>query len=813
MPELESHLSELVDQLHLSDKVRLLTGGTFWSTVDLPSIGLSAMILSDGPSGVRGEHWDERDPSLNLPNGTALAASWDPGLASRYGAVSAGEARRKGVHVILGPTINLHRSPLGGRAFECFSEDPLLSGRMAAAYVEGVQRHGVAATPKHYVANDFETERLTASVEVSERVLRELYLAAFEPPVVEAGAWAVMSAYNQVNGVTMTENDLLETPLNSEWAFDGVVVSDWGAVRSLDSARSMQDLVMPGPEGPWGQALVHAVEQGSVSEADIDRKVRRILRLAARVGALSSVPTSHQTVPATDGHDFARETETNGIVLVQNRDIDGNSVLPLANTALRVGVYGQNARFARTQGGGSATVLPEKVVSPLEALTKTLGAGRVEYRAGAGNPDSLLDFPTELTRTPEGEQGALVQLRRGGTVIHSEVRRAGSLVDLDAGAPLEEADELVVSVRLQPSDLRWMRVGFATLGRTVLRVDGEILLDETLLGEGEEVGATFLTPPIASAVLPDSHREVLLEYVHDLRSRPADAYFAFSFGYHPLAEDAAALRAEAVHSARQVDVAVVVVGTSSRIESEGFDRTTLSLADDQDALVRAVAATGTPTVVVVNSGAPVALPWRDDVAAILVTWFGGEAYGQAVSDVLLGHAEPGGRLPMTWPHSETDTVLPSNAPVDGVLPYGEGLHIGYRAWIRAGQQPAFMFGHGLSYTSFDVALDGSIREEAGDVVIPVRVTNTGSRRGKHVVQVYLSRDVSTVERPSQWLAGFESVWLDPLASMVAEIRLPRRAFGHWDPEVGSWVVEPGQFDVLVARSAGLIDARSAIVVA
>lgn len=808
MQELESHLSDLVDQLALSDKVRLLTGGTFWSTVALPNIGLSAMILSDGPSGVRGEHWDERDPSLNLPNGTALAASWDPALASRYGAVSAGEARRKGVHVVLGPTINLHRSPLGGRAFECFSEDPLLSGRMAAAYVEGVQRHGVAATPKHYVANDFETERLTASVEVSERVLRELYLAAFEPPVVEAGAWAVMSAYNQVNGVTMTENDLLETPLNSEWGFDGVVVSDWGAVRSLASARSMQDLVMPGPEGPWGPALVDAVEQGSVSAAEIDRKVSRILRLAARVGALSSVPSSHEDIPLTDGHAFARETETNGIVLVQNRDVEERPLLPLASTSMKVGVYGQNARFARTQGGGSATVLPERVVSPLEALIEAFGEDLVEYRAGAGNPDGLLDFPTGLTLTPEGEQGALVQLRRGGAVIHSEVRRAGSLVDLDPGAPLEEADELVVSVRLKPSDLRWMRVGFATLGRTVMFVDGEVLLDETLVGEGEEVGALFLTPPIASAVLPGTRQEVLLEYVHDLRSRPADAYFAFSFGYHPLAEDAAALRAEAVHSARQVDVAVVVVGTSSRIESEGFDRTSLSLADDQDALVRAVAATGTPTVVVINSGAPVALPWQEDVAAILVTWFGGEAYGQAVCDVLLGHAEPGGRLPMTWPHSETNSVLPSITPVGGVLPYEEGLHIGYRAWIRAGQAPAFQFGHGLSYTSFNIVIDGGIREQGEDVIVPVRVTNTGSRRGKHVVQVYLSRDVSAVERPAQWLAGFESVWLEPRTSRVAEIRLPRRAFAHWEPQRASWVVEPGRFEVLVARSAGVIDDRA-----
>ena len=217
------------------------------------------LLLSDGPSGVRGEVWDERDPSLNLPSATALAASWDPQIARRYGNVAAVEARRKGVDIVLGPTINLHRSPLGGRHFECFSEDPVLTAELAAAYVTGVQENGVAATPKHYIANDFETDRFTVDVEVDERTLRELYLLAFEKAIVEARSWAVMSSYNSVNGATVTENDLLETPLNSEWGFDGVVVSDWTAVRSLDSARHSQDLVMPGPSGPWGDALVAAV--------------------------------------------------------------------------------------------------------------------------------------------------------------------------------------------------------------------------------------------------------------------------------------------------------------------------------------------------------------------------------------------------------------------------------------------------------------------------------------------------------------------------------------------------------------------------
>ena len=280
-------IERMTDSLTLEEKVALLTGRDFWNTIAVERIGLRNMLLSDGPSGVRGERWDEREPSLNLPSSTALASSWSRDLATRYGDALGSQARGKGVDVVLGPTINLHRSPYGGRHFECLSEDPLLSGELAAAYVRGLQARGVAATPKHYVANDFETDRFTVDVVVDERPLRELYLRPFEHAVVDGGAWAVMSGYNSINGATATENDLLETPLRTEWGFDGVVISDWTAVRSLHSATKEQDLAMPGPDGPWGQALVDAVRSGDIDEATIDRKVARLLLLAARVGAIT----------------------------------------------------------------------------------------------------------------------------------------------------------------------------------------------------------------------------------------------------------------------------------------------------------------------------------------------------------------------------------------------------------------------------------------------------------------------------------------------------------------------------------------------
>src|SRR4051794_30804945 len=275
-PEDDSVLTEALAALTLEEKVQLLTGRDFWNTWPMERIGLRNMLVSDGPSGVRGEVWDERDPSLNLPSATALASAWDPQIARRYGAAAAVQARRKGVDVVLGPTITLHRSLLTGRHFECFSEDPVLTADLAAAYVGGVQDNGVGATPKHYIANDSETDRFTVDCRVSDRALRELYLLAFEKAITEAHAWLVMSSYNSVNGVTATENALLETPLNSEWGFDGVVISDWTAVRSLSSAKASQDLVMPGPDGPWGEALVAAVRAGEIDESVVDRKVARI---------------------------------------------------------------------------------------------------------------------------------------------------------------------------------------------------------------------------------------------------------------------------------------------------------------------------------------------------------------------------------------------------------------------------------------------------------------------------------------------------------------------------------------------------------
>jgi beta-glucosidase len=761
------------------------------------------MLLSDGPAGVRGERWDERHTSANLPSPTALAASFDERLVERLGALLAAEARRKDVDVLLAPGVNLHRSPLGGRNFEYFSEDPLLSGRIGAAYVRGVQAGGVAATVKHYVANESETDRMTVDARVDERTLRELYLAPFEHVLRTAGVWAVMAAYNSVNGTTMTEHPLLSEPLEGEWGFDGLVVSDWTAARSTEAAgRAALDLAMPGPHGPWGDALVAAVRDGRVPEAAIDDKVRRILRLAARVGALEGVPPAVASPPsAPEAEALLREASAAGMVLVRN---DGGA-LPLDRGALtRVALLGPNAATARTQGGGSATVHPDHVVSPLDGLRHALGDGvELVHAVGARIREGLEPVRLDQVRDPvSGEPGVRVRyLGADGGVVHEEQRFTGKLGWL--GEPiLREVATIEVEALLRASEPGTYAVGAAGVGRFRVEADGTVLVDEDVPPEpGSDPFSAFLDPPQRSGEVelgPDRDVRVLVR--HEIEAGPMLA--SLTLGVAPPVRGEKEELAHAVELAASADVAIVVVGTTEAIESEGFDRRDLALPGAQDELVRRVAAANPRTVVVVNAGAPVLLPWRDEVAAVLLTWFGGQEFGGALADVLLGAAEPGGRLPTTWPAREEDVPILSTRPVDGRLEYTEGVHVGYRAWARAGAAPAYPFGHGLGYTTWDYT---SVHVAAPPTPeSPARVSlalrNTGRRAGREVVQAYLSRPESSVDRPALWLAGFAVVEAGGGEETHCALEIPARAFAHWDSD-GGWQVEGGAFDLRIGPSA------------
>jgi beta-glucosidase len=796
----------LVAELSIEEKVAILTGRDFWATVPIERIGLRSVLLSDGPIGVRGESWDDRDPSLCLPSSTALASSWSRDVARRFGVVLAGEARRKGVDVVLGPTINLHRTPYGGRHFECLSEDPMLTGALAVAYTQGLQSNGVATTPKHYVANDFETDRFTVDVVVGERALRELYLRPFED-VVRAGAWSVMSSYNSINGATSSENDLLEDPLKTEWGFDGVVVSDWTAVRSLHSAEKEQDLVMPGPDGPWGQALVDAVAEGEIPEATIDRKVRRLLLLAARVGALEPVGGSPAAPAAADGRAFARESAIAGSVLVNN---DG--VLPIAADT-SVALIGHNAVSARVMGGGSATVIPERVITPLQGLVAA-GGTRVQHSIGAIVEAGIADLPIDnLTNPVTGEPGVRVTFSAGdGLPIYTEDRRLTSLTYFGGSAPVDEASTVALQTRYRVDTAGSLTLAYGGIYPAVATVNGaEFLRHDPEPGDGLNVEGLLRPPPLTGTLEVEEGQVLDLELalVALKGLGPLGNAMFFKFGTVPDTSQPERLIEEAVDLAVRSDVAVVVVGTNAEIESEGSDRTTLALPGHQDELVKAVARANPNTIVVVNSGSPVILPWRDEVAAILVVYFPGQEFGHALADIIYGIAEPGGRLPTTWAAAEGDLPIGRPVPVDGQVVYAEGIHIGYRAWLRSGVEPAYPFGHGLGYTTWSLdSVDVPSEVNRGEeFTVTVRVTNTGKRAGKQVVQVYAERPDSGVDRPVRWLVGFADLTLGAGKSAEVEIEVPARELAHFD---GGWQYEAGTFGILAVFSVSDVASRREI---
>jgi beta-glucosidase len=824
-----------IARLTLEQKVRLLSGESVFRIAGEPAAGLRAMVTSDGPIGVRGERWDERDTAVALPSATAMAATWDAGLVERLGGVLAAEARRKGVSVLLAPTLNLHRSPAGGRHFECFSEDPLLTAGIGAAYIRGVQGGGVAATAKHYVANDSETDRLTLDARVDARTLREVYMAPFEA-AVRAGVWVVMSAYNAVNGTTMSESALLAEPLKGEWGFDGVLVSDWGAVRStVASAASVQDLAMPGPNEHWGAPLVAAVRDGSVSEAAVDEKLRRIFHLAARVGALDA-PSGNGAVQVHRAHpspvpdprsgesvrQLLRRAVAAGSVLLRNE----GGLLPLSPGSLRkVAVIGPNAATARIQGGGSASVFPSSTVSPLAGIRAALdGVAQVEYEAGAHisvRPTPLV--PAGCTDPVTGEPGVRVRyLDADGAEVHTEHRLSGRVLEPTVDfATISHSRTVEVSARMVPETGGAWRIGVVGLGAINLRVDGETLLDEVVVPESDDPTYVHVAPSFRQAVV-EARADVPLDLVAR-RSLDPGAGLAVALTADPPRRDPDDELAAAVELAKGCDAAVVVVGTTAEIESEGFDRASLALPGRQDELVAAVAAVNPRTVVIVNAGGPVLLPWREDVAAVLLSWFPGQEAGDGLADVLFGAEEPGGRLPTTWGAAEADVPILDTVPRDGVLDYAEGLHIGYRAWLKADPdpgadgrraEPMYWFGHGLGYTAWQY--DGvAVPEEVGaDEPFAVEVTlrNTGERPGREVVQVYLARAASAVERPVRWLAGHAAVQAAPGEAVTARIEIQPRALQHWSVARDAWLTEPGGFAVLAGRSAADLPLATAIAV-
>mgnify|MGYP000647405791 FL=1 len=772
-----------VEKLSIEEKVRLLTGEDFWTTYALPNIDLRKMVVSDGPSGVRGELWDERSPSLSLPSATAFASTWDTTVMEQVGEVMAHEARSKNVDVVLGPTINLHRSPLGGRHFEAYSEDSVLSGKLAAAFVQGIQGQGVGACLKHFVANDAETDRHTVNNILDEETLREVYALPFEIAVRDSNPWTIMSAYNRVNGPKMAASPLLNSMLKDEWGWDGAVVSDWTGVQStVDTGNEGNDLEMPGPFGFWGEKLLAAVKSGEVSEDAINAKVERLLRLAYRVGKFADAESKKaKEFTNAELQAFARSVGSQSIVLAKN----DNSTLPI-ESPVSIAVVGAHARFGRGQGGGSATVYPTEFVAPLEGLTKNAPAGSaIKYTLGVNSDSGLIQFDKNYLKNPStGQGGCLAEIfAPDGSVLLSEDRFGGFFNWATQPWMFQYAFIRVSGIFTASADGEY-QFGIGMVGNYKITI-GDQVHEGFIPMHSDDLGEFILNPPFrAFGHSLKRGEEVLIQWEYPQGSLPIPIA-SFYIGFQEPSRSQAEEIADAAELAAKSDVAVVFVGTTAEIESEGHDRKNISLPDGQDQLVAAVAKVAKRTIVVVNSGSPVEMPWFKDVDSVLFTFFGGQQMGNALADVIYGKVNPAARTTTTWAKQMSDLPVVNTTPTNGELHYSEGKFIGYRAWKKSGTAPLIPFGHGLSYTTFASEL-----VSAGKSVAKVKVTNTGNRAGAHTVQIYAQlENAQSFERR---LAGFAKVSLQPSESVEVEVSLEPLVFKHfsngWQDVAGKWII-------------------------
>jgi beta-glucosidase len=729
-----------------------------------------------------------------VPCGAALGATWDVDLLERVGALLGEEARTKAARVLLAPTVNLHRSPLAGRNFESYSEDPLLAGRLAAAFVRGAQSQGVATTVKHFAGNECETERMSADSVIDERTLRELYLVPFEHAVRDGGSLGIMTAYNRLNGLYGPDNvELLEDILRSEWGFEGFVVTDWYALGdTVAAAHAGLDLEMPGPRRFYGPKLADAVRAGTVAEELVDASVSRMLRVFDGLGALDDAPAEPASVDRPEHRALAREAAAASVVVLKN---DG--VLPLEGLSGTLAVVGPSAARTAIMGGGSAQLPAHYRITLLEALRDQLGSQvEIVHELGCDIGRSLPVLgSSELgseklgagrLATPDGEPGLAMEIYVGADYEGEPVeRRTQGNGELFCFGPPSPAAGRVFSLRLSgtftPDESgRWL-LSLAQAGRARLLVDGQVVVD----------GATHPLPP-GPTFLGTGSEEVRAELdleagrAYDLLIELANPGGMLLSGVRVGARlaPAADLVDRAVAAAAEADAVIVAVGTSNEWESEGHDRETMSLPGDQDELVARVLDVRPDAVVVLNVASPIEMPWADRARAITQVWFGGQEMGNGVVDVLTGRLDPGGRLPTTIPERlEHNPAFGNFPPEHGEIRYGEGLLVGYRWYEARRLAPRFAFGHGLSYTSFTLGeprLSSATFTPGQSLSLEVDVTNTGSRRGTEVVQCYVGHGDARVLRPPKELKAFAKVTLDPGATETVQLDLDDRSFAYWD---------------------------------
>jgi beta-glucosidase len=798
---METKVENLIQQMTIDEKISLLAGRDMWHTVPVERVGIPAIRVTDGPNGVRGASGNYSPTSACFPCGSALAATWNTELVGRVGQALAEEVKAKAGHILLAPTVNIHRSPIAGRNFECYSEDPYLAGKMAAAYINGLQKKGVGACIKHFVCNDQEFERHTISAEVQERPLREIYLEPFRIAMNQAKPWSVMSAYNRINGISANANDyLLRDILKEEWGFDGVVISDWFGTYDPSTAHGSLDIEMPGP-ARWASAahVKNALAEGQINEADLDDKVRRILRTIVRVGAFENPEFAPEKAIDRPAHRaLIRETAAEAIVLLKNNDL-----LPLKPSKIRkLLVIGENANLPQIVGGGSAHVHPHYVISPLQGIRERAGDDiDVAYTMGCLTHRSLPSADPAWFQTAEGNHELYLSVYanpdfKGEPIIKRTVSRTSlSWFGSEQPAPGSDHFSLRLQGKLIPPESGVFTLGLQCIGRGRILVDGNEMLPFREYRDPAEWAQATLPLTCEKGLV----RDITIEYAWSGDTPWRTLRLAL---FPPTPEDPIAV-AEAMAS--EADAVVIVAGLTNEWEGEGADRVDMRLPGQQDLLISRVAAANPHTAVVLNAGSPLEMPWANEVAAILQTWYAGQEVGHALADVLFGDVNPSGKLPTTFPFRLEDNPSYLYYPGEnGKAYYGEGIFVGYRYYDKKNIEPLFPFGFGMSYTSFSyksIKLEKEKYTSDEEITISVTIQNTGQHAGKEVVQLYVRDIKSRLIRPEKELKRFAKIYLEPGEVQTISFSLTREELSYYDDLKQMWVAEPGIFEILVGGSS------------
>ena len=796
-----TNINKLIQDLTLREKISLMSGFNSWYTNKIDRLGIPSIKMSDGPNGVRGDS-NSGKSSACFPCAISIGSTWDMDLINQLGIALGEEAKVKDVDVLLGPTINIHRHPLGGRHFESFSEDPFLTGKIATEYVKGVQSQDVAACLKHFIGNDTEYERHLVSSNIDEKTLREIYLLPFEMGIKEGNAQVVMSAYNKLNNIYCSSHkELLIDILKDEWGFDGYVVSDWGAaLETEENAKGGLDLEMPGPGNVWGDQLFTAVSEGKVEEELIDDKVRRILNIANFSKRFEN-PTNkpEQSNNSEEHRKLLKKAAASGMVLLKNNDL-----LPLKSNVKNLAIIGPNAKEAQIIGGGSASLKPHYQAHPLEAFQNKLGDHtNISYAKGCHTHKFL---PRVNEGFMDDKEGFLVEYFEGSNFDESLLVKEHLIGNKfwvfegfakDVIAKFERPD---ISVRFScaytPDISGQHEFEIFGIGKARLFIDGEELIDNWTETSPGEAFFSFSS---------DSKRALvnLIEgttYQLEIRYKFEGNFPAIYIGCQ--APDKVNLFDEALEVASAADQVILIVGTNSDWETEGNDRSDFNLPVNQNHLIEEVLRVNPNTLVVLNTGSPVKMPWADKAEAIMQTWFAGQEFGNALVDIITGEINPSGRLPTSFPKNIEDTPAFNSYPgKDLQMHYDEKLLVGYRWYDKKNIKTLFPFGHGLSYTNFEYSdLEVDVHPK-NMVSCKFSVRNTGQVAGIETAQCYVSFKTIDDSEPEKTLQGFSKIALNPNDESSIEINLNSRNFSSWNVAKRSWEVRAGSYEILIGSSA------------